>query len=250
VSDVTPGPVEVLTATRSGSCVVRPVGVLDSSTYRGLRDTLVKLTVEQPDALVVDLSELRIGSETALTVFSSVWMQVSEWPGVPVLLVTGDQAVQSLLSGAISRYTPHFATVADALAAAGRPPVRRLAALDIEAGPAGCRITRLFVRRTCQKWDLTSQVSAAIAVTNELVDNAMVHAGPSCQIRLELRGRMLTIAVRDDSSQRAVLRERVGFEERGNGLRIVAGLARTWGCAPHLSGGKVVWAIIADVRRT
>lgn len=51
----------------------------------------------------------------------------------------------------------------------------------------------------------------------------------------------LTVAVRDESQHPAVLRERLPGDRRGNGLRIVADMARVWGCAPCLGGGKVVF---------
>ena len=78
----------------------------------------------------------------------------------------------------------------------------------------------------------------------DLVDNAVQHAATSSEIRLELRPGALTVAVRDGSPRPAMLHERTGVDRRGNGLRIVADTTRTWGCSPHLSGGKVVWAVL------
>ncbi|MEV4313875.1 hypothetical protein [Actinocrispum sp. NPDC049592] len=241
------GPVEVPSTMQGGCCVARPEGVLDSRTYRELRDALIKLAVEQPDALVVDLHDLRISSQSALTVFSSVWMRVSEWPGVPILLVTEDEHVRSQLRGTISRYVPDYPTVAAALAKSGLPPARRRAVLELAADPDSSHMARLFVWETCERWELYDLTTDALAVVNELVDNvnAHTHSG-GCQVRLELRRRMLTIAVCDESPAPAVLRERIGFEPWGNGLRIVAGLSRHWGCTPHLNDGKVVWAVLGQ----
>jgi anti-anti-sigma regulatory factor len=236
--------IDARTELRAGCCVVRPTGVLDGTTYRWLRDLLVKLAVEQPVAVVVDLDELRVEHETALTVFSSAWMRVSQWPGVPILLVATAGAQRALLSGAISRYTPTYATVGEALIAAGRPPRHRRASLDLEATPTSSRVARAFVRETCHDWGLAGCVSDAEVVATELVDNVTRHAGTGSRIRLELRNTLLTIAVRG-SPRSAVLRERTGTVRWGNGLRIVAGLSRAWGCSPHLTGGKVVWAVLA-----
>jgi anti-sigma regulatory factor (Ser/Thr protein kinase) len=227
--------------------VVRPTGILDGTTYRWLRDLLMKLAVEQPEAVIVDLDELRVDHETSLTVFSSAWMQVGQWPGVPILLVATAGAQRALLHGAISRYTPYYATITGALGAARRPPLRRRASLDLAATPASSRVARAFVRETCQSWGISAQVSGAKAVATELVDNVTMHAGTESRILLELRNRLLTISVRDGSPRPAVLRERIGDVRRGNGLRIVADLAQAWGCAPNLAGGKVVWVALPRV---
>ncbi|ALG15012.1 hypothetical protein AOZ06_23855 [Kibdelosporangium phytohabitans] len=232
------------TSSHSGALVVRPVGVLDSTTYRSLRDTLVKLAVDQPSALIVDLGELRIAQQSVLTVFSSVWMQVSEWPGVPILLVVADPSRRRLLHSAVNLYVACYASVDAALAAVGHPPPCRRATLDLDTTPSGSRVARAFVRETCERWDLSGHTREAVALTNELVDNVIQHAGTDCQVRLELRSRMLTVAVRDGNPHRAELRERLGAEPWGNGLRIVAEIAHTWGCAPHMGGGKVVWAVV------
>lgn len=242
--------IDVRTSTLSGCCVVRPVGVLDGTTYRWLRNILVKLAVEQPEALIVDLADLRLENQAALTVFSSVWMQVNEWPGVPILLVARDSADQVMVGGAISPFVRSFGTIDEALAAAVRPPTFRLAYLDLEPSSVSPRLARAFVRRLCDQWNVSVHLPAALAVVNELVDNTVVHAGTSCQVRVELRPRTLTIAVRDGSTHEAVLRERLDPTQGGNGLRIVAELAQAWGCSPHLSGGKVVWAALPCARRT
>ncbi|MFL6140629.1 MAG: ATP-binding protein [Labedaea sp.] len=233
------------TGIRSGCCVLRLTGVLDGTTYRWLRDLLVKLAVEQPVAVIVDLDDLRVEQETSLTVFSSVWMQVNQWPGVPILLVASAGSQRARLGGAISRFTPCYAAVGDAVIAAGQPPARRRATLELEAATTSSRVARAFVRETCQEWGVSAHASDAEAVAIELVDNVSVHAGTTSRIRLELRNKLLTIAVRDGSPRPAVLRERIGTEHWGNGLRIIAELSRAWGCSPELNGGKVVWAVLA-----
>lgn len=235
---------ELRTETRSGCCVVRAVGVLDTTTYRTLRDLLVKLTVEQPDAVIVDLDGLHVAHQTALTVFSATWLWVSTWPAVPILLVATTERHRDLLGGAISRYTPAYPTMAAALAAARRPPARRRAGLDLPASTVSSRVARAFVRETCATWDLSAHAPVAETLATELVDNVAMHVGTGAQLRLELRRGLLTVAVRDDSPTPAVLRERLGFDTRGNGLRIVADFARAWGCTPQLNGGKVVWATL------
>jgi anti-anti-sigma regulatory factor len=241
--------IDARTETRSGCRLVRPVGVLDCTTYRWLRDLLIKLAVEQPEALIVDLDELRVANETALTVFSSAWMQTSTWPDVSIMLVATTESQRALLRGAISHYTPYYPTIDDALAATRSPPPRRRANLDLAATPTSSRVARVFAREICEEWGIPTCVPEAEAVATELVDNVIQHARTSSEIRLELRKKLLTISVRDGSPHSAVLHERVGLDRRGNGLRIVADYARAWGCSPHLNGGKVVWAALTTTER-
>ena len=237
---------EVRAQPQDGCILARPVGVLDASTYRQLRDALVKLAVEEPAAVVVDLAGLRIDSEIALTVFGSAWLRVSEWPGVPILLVPGDPDQQALSNGVISRYVPNYPTVAQAVAAAGRPPRRRRTNLDLDGTATSARMARSFVRETCADWKVPGLVADAMLVATELVENVALHAGTRALLRLELHRRMLTVGVRDGSPRPAVIHERVGNDRTGNGLRIIADLAHAWGCSPHLDGGKIVWAVLVN----
>jgi anti-sigma regulatory factor (Ser/Thr protein kinase) len=232
-----------------GCSVLRAVGVLDVMTYRPLRDALVKLAVEQPKAVVVDLTDLDIGRESALTVFASAWMRVSDWPGVPILLAAGTERHRAVLPGAVSRYVPHYPTVLDAVAAAASPPRVSRTTLDLEATDVAGRLARVFARDTCDAWGLPHLTPDVVAIATELVENVVRHAHTPAQLRLELRPRALTVAVRDDSPRAAVLRERRPGEYAGNGLRLVSHVAAVWGCTPHRSGGKVVWANLARVTR-
>lgn len=90
-----------------GALVVSPVGRLDVSTYPQLRDALLKLAAEVPRALVVDLDGVEAELVTSLSVFPTVWMRVSSWPDIPLLLVSGCDPVASLLqASAVPRFVP------------------------------------------------------------------------------------------------------------------------------------------------
>ena len=60
------------------------------------------------------------------------------------LLVATTERHRGLLGGAISRYTPVYPTMADALAAARRPPARRRAGLDLPASTVSSRVARAW----------------------------------------------------------------------------------------------------------
>jgi anti-anti-sigma regulatory factor len=239
------GHLDLRTRTLSGCTVVHAAGMLDGTTYRQLRDALVKLAVEQPHAVIVDITDLGVSSETALTVFVAAWMRVSEWPGVPILLAVGSRWRQAVVRAAINRYIPHYPTVAEAVTATANPPRVRRAVLDLEVIAVASRLARAFVRDTCHDWVLPHLSPNAATVATELVDNVVLHARAPAQLRLELRARTLTVAVRDGSPQPAIFHERTHGDRGGNGIRIVDDLTKAWGCTPHLDGGKVVWGNLA-----
>jgi hypothetical protein len=232
--------------TESGHCLVlRPQGTLNAITYRRFSDSLVKFAMDLPSAVVVDVADLGIADEPLLTAFSSAWMRVSDWPGVPIMLVveSADRRARFEAS-AIRRFVPVFASVPDAVAAAEAPPSRRLARVDLMPIGESSRHARRFVRDVCTRWDVPEVILDAQVVATELVENALAHTYGDLRLRLELRAELLTVAVGDDDPHEAVLREPGAGQERYRGLLVVAQLATTWGCVPQRSGGKVVWATL------
>lgn len=225
--------------------VATPQGTLDPLSYRDFRDTMIKFAVDQPRVVIVAIDRLELPAPSALTAFSSAAMQVSDWPGVPIVIVAGRADHRAVLDRTkVSRFVAVFPDVAAAVAAARQPPRCRRAILDLGDGLFGARRARLFVRTVCQRWQVGDLLADAEQIATELVENALLHTASAPQLRLELRGGLLTVAVSDDSADEAVLREPDRTANRGVGLRIVADRAKAWGCTPSLNGGKVVWAVL------
>lgn len=229
-----------------GDCLlVRLRGELNQRTYRRVGDTLVKLALDEPRALIVVVDGLRVPAETALTVFTAASVRVSEWPGVPIFLVVGStERRRPYLTGAIRRFVPVFSTVGAALAAVDSPPLRRLVRTEVAPVPSGSAWARRIVRNTCARWSIPGLRADAELLGTELVENAIRHGTGVVRLRLEWRHDMLTVAVYDSNPEPAVLREPKPGEYRLGGLWLVAQLAARWGCAPDLGGGKVVWAVL------
>jgi anti-sigma regulatory factor (Ser/Thr protein kinase) len=107
---------------------------------------------------------------------------------------------------------------------------------------------RRFVRRACSSWALDELAEVATLLANELVTNAIVHARTRIDLRLELRGQRLRIAVRDHDPRPVRPRAADERAERSRGLLIVDRTAEAWGVDRHPDGGKVVWCAL-DVPR-
>lgn len=240
------------TRTEFENCtIVRPHGELTGVTYRRLRDDLVKYAVDQPRAVIVAVDDLRIPADPLLTAFTSAWMRIDTWPTVPLLLVAQSREQRDRLrAGCVDRFLPVFATVTAALDSLVEQPGRRRTALSLARTPACGRRARRFVTETCERWSIPDIRGDACLVATELVENSLIHADSSddMEIRLELRRHLLTVAVSDTDPREAVLREPRPGADFSGGLHVVAGITRSWGCAPRWPRGKVVWAMLRTKR--
>ncbi|HKS45672.1 MAG TPA: STAS domain-containing protein [Amycolatopsis sp.] len=230
---------------RAGCLVLRLTGRLDSVSYLEVRDLLVKLALEQPRAVVVDIDELEVAAEHALTVFSAARAKVSDWPEVPIVVLAADGARHAWLTRcAFSRFVPVFATVDEAVRSVRTLAPRRRATADFPPAAGSSAPARRFARRVCAEWRVGLPIEEILCVVSELVENVLKHAGTPLQLKLELRNGLLTVAVRDGSPRQAMLCQGPSGTPVGYGLRLVAEFARAWGCSPDLRGGKVVWAVL------
>lgn len=211
-----------------------------------VRDRLFKCLAEQPGALLVDLTGLRVAQPLSLAIFTVVLRQAARWPGTPVLLCgPSPETREHLLLGAYRRL-PLFDSVPTAL---DRLRDERLTVptLTEELLPVSgsARHARNVVTEACLRWDLPDLVAPASLVATELVANAVDHAHTMMKLRLSLRPRYLNIAVRDGCAEQPVLRAPPLPQSlsRGRGLLLVDATAYTWGCLPS-EDGKVVWAAL------
>jgi two-component sensor histidine kinase len=108
------------------------------------------------------------------------------------------------------------------------------------------RQARNVATDACLRWDLPHLVGPASLIVSELVSNVVDHAHTMADIRISLRRRYLTIAVRDGASAPPVASDPIpaGDISAGRGLLLVDATAHSWGWLPS-EGGKVVWAALA-----
>jgi len=257
-----PGTENMLTldcTTYAGCSVVRPRGTLDAGTYASLRDDLLKYAAEEPAAVLVELDALHIAREHVLSVFSLLWMRVSEWPGVPLgLLVRNGVRRENVRHTVVARYVPVYADLTEALDDQPQQPRRRRTYSVLPTTARASGNARRLVRETTRDWEIEAVSQDAQQVATELVENALKHTNSTPGLRLELRSdmwrglpqHMLSIAVADDSPARPAAGAASPELDSGRGLHLVAEFAHTWGSMPRLPGGKIVWAVLTLPRET
>ena len=124
-----------------------------------------------------------------------------------------------------------------------RPPrLRERLALDPVPTAAGAG--RAFVGQVCGRWGLQELAGSAALLASELVTNAVVHARTALELRVELRGPRLHVAVKDQDPNLGPLLAAKDGTKRGLGLVIVDRIATTWGVRNDGPDGKTVWAAL------
>lgn len=229
-----PSQLRLITWCRPQLAVVQPVGRLDLSTHRRLRDGLLKVAAEEPGAIVVNLAGLEIGPPHGLGVFHLVWQQVSEWPGIPMALVVPDDERRAVIeNGWLARFLPVCASLGEAVLACRAPPPMRQRQVRLPCAEISGLRARLFVTDACLDWGVHQALGDLLLVTEELVSGVVAAGGPELRVRLRLRDSRLTVSVRDRAPGA------VSWP-----LPVTEQLAASYGRMPS-AGGTVTWAALS-----
>lgn len=234
------------------AALLTAAGRLDGTTYRELRDTVIKSALDGPTAVIVDATELEVPSESAWSVFTSARWHVSVWPDVPILLVCGDpRGRKTIARNGITRYVELYPSVETAYAGipdgAAEPP-RRRAHARLPAMHSSLRRARALTAEWLLSWSRSEMVAVASMIVDVLVDNVLEHTHSAPGLVVESRGATVTVAVEDNSRVPALRHEHPSRgADTASGLAVVAALSRTWGSTPTLTG-KTVWAVIGPER--
>ncbi|CAM3311836.1 STAS domain-containing protein [Mycobacterium colombiense] len=222
-------------------------GVLDSSTYRTVRDAVIKAAIDEPRAVIVDINRLHAPSASAWTVFTSARWHVSVWPDVPILLACADPRVQRELAKAgVTRYVPIYATLELALDAVRRRAlsVRRRARTELARNISSLDTARSVIADWLTRWGVPDAIPTAATVATVFVENVLDHTESAPALIVESYQDSVAVAVEDGNSH---LPGRHEDADRGadlvSGLAIVAALCRAWGATPT-SSGKTVWGSV------
>jgi hypothetical protein len=240
-----PTAVQCLIDDHQAYAIARVVGVLDVNGATAVRTALIKCLAEQPEAVLVDLSEMRLGNPSALSIFLAVARQAERWPAVPMMLCAPQtEAAELLRLRLIDSRMPVLPSLADAVRSLRLGPAVPSVSEDLLPVVGAGRRAREIATEVCFQWELPGLVGPACTVVTELVNNVVAHAHTMMNLRLSLRERCLHIAVRDGSPDEPVLRREVSLTSlTGRGQALVDAVCPRWGSLPT-EDGKVVWAVL------
>jgi hypothetical protein len=236
----------------SGVTVLRAEGVLDTDSYIALRDKIIDAALEEPRVVIVDITELQVPADSALSAFSSARWIANRWPEVPIVLVCGHADLRDAVArSGIAARVPVYPTIdaaLDGLPLETSQWKRRRARADLPAALESLRRSRELTTEWLTVWSKSDLIPVTKVVVTALVENVLRHTDSRPQVRLETDGATVTVAVGDSSHTPAAVREGNWAHNAPSGLLIVAALCRSWGNAPT-PGGKTVWALIGPENR-
>jgi hypothetical protein len=233
-----PSKVEHLVDTEGTYPVVRFAGVLDADTAAAVRLALVGLLASQPEAVVIDVSELDVPHPAAVSVLRDVARETADWPAAHLALCAPSAAPWH------DTGLPVWRSPGDAFAELGDPDPPRQLSLELEPVIGAARRSRELVTEACGRWELPGLAGAACIVVTEMVNNVVVHARTPMNVLLAARGDTMAVAVRDRSATVPQSRGLVSPTSfGGRGLLLIDSVADRWGSLP-LDAGKVVWALL------
>lgn len=214
-------------------------------------DAVLRKTLLDRGWLLVDVSGMRVLWRPALAVFPVVLASAGGWPLARLVIVDADGAVARELRGGRGADEVHVvADRAEGWRAMDRRPARVHRTSDLPCDTTAPAYARALVRAACTEWRIEADLDRSVAVANELVTNAVEHAGGGLVLNLSHDRRGLTIGVRDGSMWAPMCAERVPDQDFARlGLRLVQELSESWGVLRH-GDGKTVWALLrADATR-
>ncbi|ABL06413.1 STAS domain-containing protein [Mycobacterium ulcerans] len=241
-----PNALAIDTRSEDSLVVLSVEGAIDSTNCAALRDAIIKATLDEPSAVVVNVSALQVPDEASWSIFVSARWQVDTPQHVPILLVCASRAGRELITRTgVTRFMPVYPTEKRAIKAVGRLARRkvRYAQVQLPANLGSLRESRKLVREWLTSWSKPGLIPVALVIVNVFVENVLEHTGSDPVIKVQCDGTAATIAVSDGSNAPAI---RLQTPPKGidvSGLAIVEALCRAWGSTPTATG-KTVWAII------
>ncbi|MCV7332670.1 sulfate transporter [Mycobacterium cookii] len=232
------------------SRVLTTVGVLDGTTYRPLRDAIVKAALDEPRSVIVDVTKLTVREEPAWAVFTSARWQVAEWPDIPIGLVCAHENGRNALHrNGITRYVPVCATLESAvreLSADGLRRYRRTARAKLLAKRSSIHRSREMTAQWLTTWSRTDFIYTASAVATELVEVALTETDGDLLLRVETDGSTVSVAVQLIGNGWSGRRR--SEKEQVSGLDLVAKMSRHWG-RHATAAGNTIWAVVGPENR-
>lgn len=253
MTDVGPGGTGLRCHVRCSAliAVIEVAGVLRLDTVPRLREAVLKVLTDSPEAIVLDLGGVdAVEDELSLLMFATLGRLAADRAESAVVLAVPSLRLRVALHRAAPLLVQVFATRAEAWLTAEQGVSRRRVSEALPPTPLAPRFARRLVAAMCARWQVDDELcERAQLVVSELVTNAVQHAG--IELTITIRRHVLRVEVCDDNN--------VPFHPRkesspdapgGDGLRLVTLLASHWGSRPT-PRGKVIWAdlVITPSRR-
>jgi anti-anti-sigma factor len=236
---------DIRRSSRQGCVVLTLAGWLDLAAAPRLQRAILKQLAEPPPAIICDLSRVEGIDPLCAGVFTSMRHPALGWPATVLVLCGTQPAVaEVLVQLGVARFLPMYPSLDQALANARTRPQRLRARPTLGPVLTAAAAGRQFVVEVCGHWGLQVLAEPASLVAGELVTNAVVHANTALELRLELRGARLQVAVHDQDPDLAGLLAAKDGTDRGLGLEIVDQVAKAWGVRQEGTGGKTVWCTL------
>ncbi|MCY1140622.1 anti-anti-sigma factor [Actinoplanes sp. Pm04-4] len=221
--------------------LVRLTGVFDAASAGPARSALLAVLAEQPEAVLVDVSEVATPSAEATAMLRDLRRDTADWPAAHLTLCDPRGAAAWPGAG-----WPVWPDAAAAVAELGKPEPDRRHSLDLEPVVGAARRSRELITEACGRWDRHDLAGPACIVVTELVNNVVVHVRTPMTVLLALHGSGISVAVRDRSTHIPTYTGGPvpATAYGGRGMLLIDSVSEKWGNLP-LDDGKVVWALLA-----
>jgi anti-sigma regulatory factor (Ser/Thr protein kinase) len=236
--------VEISCQRGEGYTLVTPGGVGTPGDADTLHAILLESFADGADAVICDVTCADEPPEVRRALVDGVLAaadRIRDWPGV-LLVVVGPEPARA--AGELPAGLAAVARVVDAVRLVAEHGRAYTAGELLEPLLQAPALARAFLRRTLTGWGAQHFVDDALLVVDELVANAVLHAGTRIELRLALCGDRLGVAVADRSEHRPTLEHAHDAAEHGRGLLLVDAVATGWHVLPRRDGSKVVRAVL------
>jgi LuxR family maltose regulon positive regulatory protein len=232
-------------SSHQGCVVLTLVGRLDLTAAPQVQRAILKQLAEQPPAIICDLGQVEAIDPLCAGVFTSIRHPALGWPGTALVLCGTRPAVANLLvEHGMGNRLAMYPSLEQALAKVSvRPPWLR-ERLELGPVPTAARAGWAFVREVCGRWGLETLAGSAALLASELVTLAVMHARTALELRVELLGRWLQVAVHDQDPNLLGLLTAEDGADQGLGLQVVDRVATAWGVRQDGAGGKTTWCTL------
>jgi hypothetical protein len=230
--------------------VLTLAGVLDATTYAPIRDSIVRAALEEPDSVVIDVTDLSVREDPAWAVFTSARWQIVEWPNVPLAMVCAHgHGRNAARRNGVTRHVPMHPNLESALAelsADGLTRYRRRSRASLPSQQSSIRRCRELTTGWLTEWARSDFIYVVSTVATELVEAALAETNRDFALRLETDGSTVSVAIQHVGVVNAVRRK--SARDNVSGLDLVVANSRAWGNYTT-SAGNTVWAVVGPENR-